>query len=143
MAQTTVQAEKCSNCGIEARSGAEYCYNCGSKVAAEIDVLVEAQKAVEPDNTSSVFEARPPSADRIPIPEIPIDAVEPTVEKVPTEKKPMRTAASLRRDRNRGPAKPKEVLWVQHEGPGTSFIVSSVIVIVITAIILLAAIYLK
>lgn len=138
MTETTVQGDACWNCGIKTRDEAEYCYNCGSKIEQSGEVLNQMSEL--PGSSDVDFLASPPgetSADRIPMPDISLESAA-----VPVSK-PMRTASSLRRDRTRHLAKTKEVVWVEREGPGLSFIVSSMIVVIITVIILIGAMYLK
>ncbi len=143
MTETTVRADTCSNCGIKTRDEAEFCFNCGSRVAQLVEVL---QETSEPESSVPGFvdlPAGPPPSDRIPMPDISLEAVELIEERPAPVKEPMRTAASLRRDRNRQIAKPKEVVWVQTEGPGIAFLASSIIIVIITGLILLGAVYLK
>ncbi|CAN5784563.1 hypothetical protein BH24ACI3_BH24ACI3_00430 [soil metagenome] len=144
MTETMVQGDVCSNCGIKTRDEAEYCYNCGSKIARPDEVLKQASKLpVSSDGGFLDLPAGEPWADRIPMPEISLESDPAVNEKPAVVNKPMRTASSLRRDRTRHLAKPKEVVWVEREGPGLSFIISSIIIVIITLVILVGAIYLK
>ncbi len=140
MTESTVQADACSNCGVGTRDEAEFCYNCGTRI-------VQKDSDPEEEESSNLSDLNlprhDPSGDRIPMPDISIEAAEPIAEKPISVEKPMRTAASLRQDRGRHLAKPKEVVWVEREGPGLAFVISSLIIVIITAIILFGAVYLK
>ena len=113
MAGTTVTEVLCDLCGAEIREGSLFCYNCGTAVPAE----AEGQAVAEP-----VVPA-PPTDNNV--------------------RPPLRSAASLRRQRRAYNRQPVEVTWEPKAGTSVVFVVASIVLTVGAVVLLLIALYLR
>ena len=138
MSKAATDNVACIACGADVRSEALFCYNCGGAIAvhpgAAPDTKIADKKAAYDPSPS---EPRRPDAD------VPTPAANDAVAKsaVKTERKPL-TAAMLRRKRayNRQPI---EVVWEEPKTHSMLFVIASVVLTILVAIILGAVFYLK
>ena len=114
MSNTTVTEAICDLCGAEIRDGSLYCYNCGTAV-----------RATPPEETVSV-----------PVPH------EPSV-KTKDDRPPLRSAASLRKERRAFNRQPVEIKWEPRAETSMVFIVVTVFLAVAALLLLLIALYLR
>jgi len=129
MADTTVEKATCENCGVEAREGTRFCYNCGTPVAeaetsdaatngTALAVSTEAQAAL--DDLAERLKIEEPSADD----------------------KLAQAAAERKRARVR--SRRSEVIWEPVEGgPGRLFVLVTLLILVMTAAVVMIAVYWK
>ena len=113
MAGTTVTEVLCDLCGAEIREGSQFCYNCGTAVAATPEAGAVAEPVVP--ERSSENNVRPP----------------------------LRSAASLRGQRRAFNRQPVEVTWEPKAGTSLVFIVASIVLTVGAIVLLLIALYLR
>ena len=113
MANTMVTEAACDLCGAEIRDGSLYCYNCGNAVPA---------KVAEPEPEKS--------------------EITPAPEKV-NNRPPLRSAASLRKQRRAYNRQPVEVSWEPKEQTPKLFIFASITLAVGALLLLLIALYLR
>ena len=115
MADTMVTETACDLCGAEIRDGSLYCYNCGNAVP---------ERLVEP-------EPEPEKSEITPAPE--------RVDNRP----PLRSAASLRKQRRAFNRQPLEVSWEPKEQTPKLFIFATITLAVGALVLLLIALYLR
>jgi len=127
MSQTATDTAICEICGAEVRPGSVFCYNCGGSVKiAEPEPIAFPQANVSDADEKSL-------------------AVSPNGSSLDT----VNSTESRNRDRSarRRPRtierKPVEVVWEQRSGVSITFVVVSVLVIIIAGLLLFAANYLK
>ena len=112
----------CEVCGVDVRDESSFCYNCGKRVPTRSDNV-------------------PHSA----ITELTVE--EPTVAGVGTEppasKPPLRSAASLRKQRRAFNRQPVEVRWERPAGRGIGFILTAIVLTVAAFMLLVIALYLR
>lgn len=114
MADTMVKNATCRACDADVREGSLFCYNCGSAIESKPDLLVEnGDKKVQ-------------------------DPV-----KSEAERPPLRSAASLRKQRRAHNRQPVQITWEQPEGPPIAFFIVSIALTVVAAILLVLAFYLR
>ena len=82
----------------------------------------------------------------------PVKQDAPTVEELPAHpemtqrpaaRPPLRSAASLRKDRRAFNRKPVEVIWEQRTGSPVAFVVATIVLVVGALVLLLLALYLR
>lgn len=110
---TVVENTLCETCGVYAREGSLYCYNCGSPVT-------ERQKKRAEDNTPSD-----------------------TALVAPGSRPPLRSAAALRAQRRASSLHPVEVAWEPRQGFPSIFVAASVFLSLAALVLLLLALYLR
>ena len=115
MAETLAEISVCDSCGVDVRDESLYCYNCGERVRAE-------DKAVEKNDHQPETEV--------------------AVAKAP-ERPPLRSAASLRKQRRAYNRQPVEVSWEQPNGSPVGFIITTVVLAVGALVLLVLALYLR
>lgn len=114
MANTAVTNSVCKTCGADVRKGSFFCYNCGSAVQANVDVGQE--------NGGRKIEENVQSA---------------------TVRPPLKSAASLRKQRRAFNRQPVEVIWEQPDRPPKAFFVVTAALTVAALILLVLAFYLR
>lgn len=114
MSNTTVTEAICDLCGAEIRDGSLFCYNCGTAV-----------RATPPEETVSVAMPHEPSS------------------KTRDERPPLRSAASLRKERRAFNRQPIEVKWEPKAETSIGFIIVTVFLAVAALMLLLIAMYLR
>jgi uncharacterized Zn finger protein (UPF0148 family) len=129
MAETLTQTAVCESCGAEVRDGSLFCYNCGEKVRAEERV----SESVPTDDVAVVDEPISESAAS--------DDV--AVSDARSKRPPLRSAASLRKQRRAYNRQPVEIRWEQRERAPLSFVIASVILTVGALALLILALYLR
>jgi hypothetical protein len=115
MSQTAVEELICDVCGAEVRDGSLFCYNCGTSVAEPVKHSPEPQSSELPSNGGSTGKVN--------------DLVKPT----PTGKV---------RPRNR-PVQNREVVWAERDGVSLGFVVTTAILVLLSAVILIAGFYFR
>lgn len=124
---TSGLAEKliCEGCGVEARGGATFCYNCGEKIEAE-QLPPPISKPLDEISRSFAADALPPVA---------VPSVSPTEPVVPPEPR--------KRSRQPRTVKVAEVEWVTRPPASKRFVIGAAVIGAITVLLLAAALYLK
>lgn len=113
MTKTAVQQDTCNSCGVEVREESQFCYNCGKSVVKAVDVDTSV-------NEPSSVAAEPEAA-----------------------RAPLRSAASLRKQRRAHNRQPVKVAWEPREGASPAFVVATVALTVGAFILLVLALYLR
>jgi hypothetical protein len=120
MSETTVNTSVCSKCSAEIREGSLFCYNCGTSVS----VVGTSDASVETEHealasTAETVDRQPPVAG-------------------PGRK--LRSAADIGRKRafNRQPI---EVTWTPRNDAVNSFVVTGLIIVTLTVLLVIAALY--
>jgi uncharacterized Zn finger protein (UPF0148 family) len=129
MAETTVEKATCGNCGVEVREGTTFCYNCGKPLSQTEETATEAVhtsngSVVSPEARSALDEL----AERLKIAE-------------PAEDDKLAKAAAERK-RARVRARRSEVVW-EPADDGRLFVVFTLLIAVMTAVVVLIAVYWK
>lgn len=128
----------CRKCGAEVREGSVFCYNCGTRMTAEI----------EPGRgqvSNGLSESRPAVTPAAPADgPVPAPVADKPLSSSPPDKHSaaLPTAASVRRRRPRSP-RSVEVIWQERQGPGWGFVIGSAVLVVITIMLLLLSLYLR
>lgn len=125
MSQTAVKELICDVCGAEVRDGSMFCYNCGSSVTEKVE-LIEIQKPSD---------ELPPSDTHLNG-----NLVVKTEDKEAILPKP--TTAGSARPRKR-PVQNREVVWAERDGISLGFVVTTVILVLLSAVILIAGFYFR
>src|SRR5687767_13175227 len=116
----------CEVCGVEVRDESSFCYNCGKPVTVK--------------------------SDNVPPPAIIEDLVEDSAPKVietepsarpPDSKPPLRSAASLRKQRRAFNRQPVEVRWERPAGLGIGFILTAIVLTAGAFVLIIIALYLR
>lgn len=127
MTEPIVKDRICEACGAEVREGSLFCYNCGEAVSKNGDGPQKEITTREP--------IREPA---------PVDVTEPGAEiETPIERKPLQSAASLRKQRRAYNRQPVEITWVRPEGLPKMFIAATVVLTVGALFLLIIALYLR
>lgn len=113
MSETAIQTT-CGACGADIRDESVFCYNCGGPVREEV--------------AAPVAEA---------VVENPIAVVQ------PGSRPPLRSAASLRKQRRAFNRQPVEVSWEQRTSSGTGFIITTFVLVIGALVLSLIALYLR
>ena len=124
MTKATVEKTICKSCGADVREGTLFCYNCGKRVAEE-----PVAEAADPGKSNG-------------------DAVDEEiarrfrVDEEPPDK--LAAAAAKRKKSRAGLRKPSEMVWEPADGNSSSlFVVITIVITAIAAIIVFFAVYLK
>ncbi|HVF30467.1 MAG TPA: hypothetical protein VNA22_05825 [Pyrinomonadaceae bacterium] len=113
MVKTAVEIARCGGCGADVRDESLFCYNCGAAVGKAPETASE------------------------PVPE-------PAAEKPLTaDRPPLRTAASMRKQRRAFNRQPVKVSWEQPEGSPKAFVVTTIVLALGAAVLLVLALYLR
>ncbi|HUR99761.1 MAG TPA: zinc ribbon domain-containing protein [Pyrinomonadaceae bacterium] len=119
MSETVIQTAGCSACGAEIRDGSMFCYGCGTPVA-EVPVANDAMRVAESAAQSDS-----------------------EVVALPGSRPPLRSAASLRKQRRAFNRQPVEVTWEPRTGSPVSFVIATVVVVIGALVFLILALYLR
>ena len=124
MPKTAVDTAVCDICGAEIRDGSQFCYNCGGSLS------------------------KTEEADPIPPPAEPIIAVtEPVTNGSVTKiEAPPAKPATERSDRRRVRAanrEPAEIVWEPRDGVSWTFVIVSVVFVILALAIVIAAVYVR
>ena len=117
MAETAVEIATCSACGADVRNESVFCYNCGERVVAD----VPDEKPVE----SNPFAIQGPS------------------DEVAVARPPLRSAASLRKQRRASNRQPVEVSWEPTTRSSALFIITTIVLAAGALVLLVLALYLR
>ena len=134
MAETATEKAVCVNCGSDVREGTSFCYNCGKPVA-----IVTAEETPAEEHTSNGSAAAVSNEAQAALDDL---AERFKAEDVSKEHKLAQAAAERKRARVR--SRRSEVVW---EAPDAAvnlwFVVFTLVIVVLTAILVAAALYWK
>ncbi len=127
MTKTKVTESICNVCGIDVRDGSQFCYNCGSSVAALKD-------AVEVSQKNNGFEASDLTTK---------GSVQNAAEPQKVAVKSDESNSEARRRPKKRTIAPKEVAWVEPEGVGVRFLLTTILLALLTTTLLVLAFYFR
>ena len=119
MSETAVQTALCGECGADVRDGSLFCYSCGKAVP----------KISAHDESRSV--------------DVPEAAAESDIVKQPDSKPPLRSAASLRKQRRAFNRQPVEVSWEPRTSSPVAFVITTIVLFFAALLFLILALYLR
>ena len=119
MPETVMTAEACNACGADVRDESIFCYNCGERVRNE-EPFVETAAVAE--NSSAVVE---------------------NSSAVAVSRPPLRSAASLRKQRRAYNRQPVEFTWEPADRPPVGFVITTIVLVFGSLVLLLLALYLR
>jgi len=129
MAETTVEKATCENCGVDVRENTQFCYNCGKPVA-DIEIDVAASNGTAPAVSTEAQAALDDLAARF------------TPGEATDDDKLAQAAAERKRARVR--ARRNEVVWEPADGAtGRLFVLVTILIFVMTAAVVMIAVYWK
>jgi hypothetical protein len=156
MAETIVENQICNACGADVRKGALFCYNCGGAVASEIIVVkndknkriskTRSRKKLSQENENGIEIKVSKVAEKPVIRETLVE--EPIANPIakpnpPAEEIELKSAATIRKSKIVQPKK-VEVIWEEHEDtPNIWFIIVTVVLTVLAAVILFLALRMR
>lgn len=156
MAETLVENQICSACGADVRAGALFCYGCGAAVASEIAVTKNDKNAAadkvrfpeiisqENKNGSELKASEVKRKQEVKEISFKEDAKEPLAESSPGDKSELQSAASLRKKSKNFQPKKVAVVWEEFESaPNVRFILVTIFLTVLAAVILFLALRMK
>ena len=131
MAEATIDKATCENCGAEVRDGTSFCYSCGKPGG---EAVANAEPADTASNGTATVSADAQAAlddlaERLKIEEAPVD--DPLAQ----------AAAERKKARVRG--RRSEVVWDPGDGGGKLFILVTLLIFVMTAVVVFVAVYWK
>ena len=122
MSETVIETAECVECGADIRDGSLFCYSCGKPVRrAEI---ISERNDDEP-------KAEEPTPD------------EPKMVEQAISRPPLKSAASLRKQRRAFNRQPVEVSWERRTGSPIAFVVATIVLVSAALVFLLLALYLR
>ena len=146
MAETLVENKICNACGAEVRPNALFCYNCGGSVAPEVVVALKDNKNIRDDKS---FEESAEKKDNgkpaiNEQPTITKSVEKPVLQPSANQNPKLKSAAAMRRKSKIYQPKKTQIIWEEHENaPNGWFIVVTIGLTLLTAVILYLAVYLK
>ncbi len=126
MTETAATATICNVCGVDVRDGSQFCYNCGSSLAALKEADAVPSTGAETDSSELTKKGTA------------LNASEP--EKVVNAD---RHNSETRRRPKRRTIAPKEVAWVEPEGVGVRFLLITIVLAILTTTLLVLAFYFR
>jgi len=145
MAETLVENRTCSACGVDVRTGALFCYNCGGSVAPELPVAEN--HLPDGDFRESITEEISREEILEPIENIPAaETADKPIEKPEIQEEArLKSAASLRRKAKIFQRrKVEEIAWTGHENaPNAWFILVALVLTIFAVVIFWLAMRLK
>lgn len=120
MTETTTRAA-CRHCGADVREGSVFCYNCGKSIAEG------AGNGKISESDAERLEKAANAADH----DAPIAA--------PGKK--LRSAADIGKRKRAYNRQPVEITWTPRTDAGNSFVIAGVLLVVLTVILVIAALY--
>ena len=123
MAETAVEIATCRACGADVRDESVFCYNCGERVAAETptDTPVD----TDPFLTDAVRSDTP------------------VIRSTGDARPPLRSAASLRKQRRASNRQPVEVTWEPTTRSPALFMITTIVLASAALVLLVLALYLR
>lgn len=112
MAETVLTTAVCDACGSEVRDESLFCYNCGERVRAD-------------ESTTEIK---------------PAEKAEPVVQ--PGSRPPLRSAASLRKQRRAYNRQPVEITWESPSRGPIGFVITTIVLALGSLVLFLLALYL-
>ena len=131
MAEATIDKATCENCGAEVRDGTSFCYSCGKPVG-------EAVANAEPADTASNGTATVSADAQAALDDL---AERLKIEEAPADDPLAQAAAERKKARVRG--RRSEVVWDAGDGGGKLFILVTLLIFVMTAVVVFVAVYWK
>ena len=113
MVETAVESSVCDSCGADIRDESLFCYNCGGPVTKMPETIAETAVSDEPISVE------------------------------PAAKPPLRSAASLRKQRRAFNRQPVEVRWEYPAGAPTGFVIATIVLTAAALVLLVLALYLR
>lgn len=129
MAETTLEKPVCESCGADAREGTTFCYACGKPLSEPIEISAE---AIHTSNGSTVSPEAQSALDDL--------ADRFRIEEPSADEKLAQAAAERKRARVR--ARRNEIVW-EPASDNRLFIVFTLLIAVVTAVVVLIAVYWK
>lgn len=146
MAETLVKNRVCNACGMDVRSGAFFCYNCGSSVTADVISSEKTENNAGKEKTENVlFPEKTFAGEKIPVVENKKTGEQNNGAEVVSEEKPkLKSAASMREKPKTIQRKRVEVVWEEPaSAPNIWFILAAVLLTGFAVGLWLLASYLK
>lgn len=134
MPEIAVEDKVCANCGVDVREGADFCYNCGKPVSPEATSEIGARTVEAGDAEDHHLNGTATQA---------LISEFPSKDSAPEPTRKLQTAAGLRRRSRSYQAKPVEVEWVKPENSPSTFVIATIALAVLAALLLFAALYLR
>ena len=151
MAETLVENQTCRHCGADVRTGALFCYNCGSAVAPEDNSADEEETILKPkfsetisrengsENSQREIKTKLKDKEISPNP-----LVENSQKPDSLENSKLKTAAELRDKPKQIQPKKIEIIWEKSEtAPNIWFILTAIFLTIFAVVILILAIRMK
>jgi hypothetical protein len=121
MVETAVEIARCEGCGADIRDASLFCYNCGASVS-----VVESEPVAEEAPPEHAVEAK--GEDEI---------------ARPGERPALKSAASIRKQRRAFNRQPVKVSWEAPEGSPKAFVVTTIVLVLGAAVLLVLALYMR
>lgn len=138
MPEIAVENAVCGACGAEVRPGTTYCYDCGEALAASETEAEDVQ--VDSKTSANNGAAELPGATTQ---EKRADAHE-LAKRTIEERRPLRSAAEIRRRARAFERKPVEIVWEEHEtAPGILFIIVTILLVLFALGVVIAVVFIK
>jgi hypothetical protein len=137
MSETAIQTAVCGECGADVRDGSLFCYSCGKPVPA----VAAAEKPALVDVGGT--EAESDLAKRPALVDVGGTHAESELAKRPASKPPLRSAASLRKQRRAFNRQPLEVVWEPRTNPPIAFAITTITLFFAALLFLILALYLR
>ncbi len=148
MAEIVVEKEICNACGVEAREGALFCYNCGGSLSPEINTKAESDVIGDSNQEKNSKNGKRDKLKLVEKPEV-FGEAEDLAGKSETrpedkENTQLKSAAALRKRPKSIQKKPVEIVWKEHENaPNLWFIAVTIILTLFVLGIVWLALYFK
>ncbi len=145
MAETLVKNRVCNACGMDVRSGAFFCFNCGSSVTADVISSEKTENNAGKEKTENIlFRENISEGEKIPVVENKKTGENNGAEIISEEKPKLKSAASMREKPKTIQRKRVEVVWEEpSSAPNIWFILVAVLLTGFAAALWFVASYLK
>ena len=146
MAETLVKNRVCNACGMDVRSGAFFCYNCGSSVTADVISSEKAENNAGQEKTENIlFPENISVGEKIAVVENKKTGEQNNGAEVISEEKPkLKSAASMREKPKTIQRKRVKVVWEEPaSAPNIWFILVAILLTGFAAALWFVASYLK
>lgn len=145
MAETLVKNRVCKACGMDVRSGAFFCFNCGSSVTADVISAAKKENNAETEKTENfLFPEKTFEDEKIPVVENKKTGENNGAEVIAEEKPKLKSAASMREKPKTIQRKRVEVVWEEPaSAPNIWFILAAILLTGFAAALWWVASYLK
>jgi hypothetical protein len=113
MPETVLTTEVCEACGSDVRDESLFCYNCGERVRADESAVVSKK---------------------------PEDKIDPLSQ---ASRPPLRSAASLRKQRRAYNRQPVEIIWERPSRGPVGFVITTIVLAMGALVLFIVALYLR